>query len=426
MKTIREELINLKNNRLLSNMSWLFILNITNTIVPYLTFPYITRIFLPDGYGKLSFALSFIAYFQAIIDYGFNLTGARKIANEEGNNNAISLTYSTIITIKAIFFIISIPILFILTMLNSRLYICRELIYIFILLLLSNVIMPTWLFHGLQKVKLMTVSSLTVRIIFLVSVFTLVRTQEDIPLYVILYSVSFLTIAILSTILIKRNIKLKFCKVSFHDIKSLVIDGFYVFTSSAVISFISSSGSFVLGLFHTSTEVGYFSGISKITQVIFMLYYPIGQALYPYHCKKYTISYMCGYTSVKKNAKYILVLFTCVSVLLAIFRRQIVNLVLGSDYLVASDLLLVMAFIPVISIVSNLIGTQILVASDHNKDYSSAFLRSSFIYIALYLILGYYFASWGVVLGTVIGEIVCITFLFIKVKKILIKENKIS
>jgi PST family polysaccharide transporter len=75
METIRKQLSILKHNTLLSNMSWLFVLNIANAIIPYFTFPYITRVFLPDGYGRVAFALSFIAYFQTIIDYGFNLTG---------------------------------------------------------------------------------------------------------------------------------------------------------------------------------------------------------------------------------------------------------------------------------------------------------------------------------------------------------------
>jgi PST family polysaccharide transporter len=351
-------------------------------------------------------------------------TGARKIANEEGDYRAISLTYSTIITIKVIFFLISIPIIFIFTILNTRLYECRELIYILLLLLFSNVIMPTWLFQGLQKVKLMTVSSLAVRVIFLISVFALVKSRDDMCLYICLYSVSFLVIAVLSSILIKRRIKLKLYKVSINEIKSLVIDGFYVFASSAVISLISSSGTFVLGLFHTSVEVGYYSGISKITQVITMLYYPIGQALYPYHCKKYTTSYLCGFTSVIKITKYILTMFAFISGVVVIFRRYIVALALGSDYLVASDLLLGMVFIPILSIVSNLLGTQVLVASNHNKEYSSAFLKSSIIYIALYLFLGYYFTSWGVVFGTIIGEVVCIFLLFLKVKEIYVKESK--
>jgi PST family polysaccharide transporter len=117
-------------------------------------------------------------------------------------------------------------------------------------------------------------------------------------------------------------------------------------------------------------------------------------------------------------------MFAFISGVVVIFRRYIVALALGSDYLVASDLLLGMVFIPILSIVSNLLGTQVLVASNHNKEYSSAFLKSSIIYIALYLFLGYYFTSWGVVFGTIIGEVVCIFLLFLKVKEIYVKESK--
>jgi polysaccharide transporter, PST family len=410
-------------NRLFKNMSWLFILNFSNAIIPYFTFPYITRIFLPQGYGVISFSLSFILYFQILIDYGFDLTGAKKIAIIEANIKELSKIYTSIISTKFLFFLVTIPIIVVVTLLNTKLYKYHEIIFIFILLLLSNVLMPTWFFQGLQKVRYMTIISLSVRVVFLIFVFTLIKSPADIMLYAILYATSFLIIGVISMIIIRTQIKIRFCRITFRDILNMIKDGFYVFLSNSVIKVTGSTGIFVLGLFHPVEYSGYYSGISKINQGVLLFFYPVGRALFPYYSKKYTISFKNGYSSVLRIAKMILPIFIFFAIGIILLRKQIVLLVLGSHYLSVANLLVIMAFLPLLSIISNFMGTQILVASGHTKEYSRAFIRGSLILILLYFILGYFFLLWGVALAALLGAIINLLFLLIEI--LAIKRQKI-
>ena len=418
-------ILSLMKNRLIKNMSWLFILNFSNTIIPYFTFPYITRIFLPEGYGIISFSLSFVAYFQTFINYGFNLTGARKIATAEGDEEELSRIYTSIISTKFLFFFTSLALIILITLLNSKLFEYRSIIFIFILLVLGNTLMPVWIFQGLQRVRDMTIVSLTVRIAFMICVFTLIKSPSDIPLYAVLYSVSFLIIGIISMVVVRIQIKVKFCKINFKDIINMIKDGFYVFTSSAVISVMDSTGIFVLGLFYLAEYSGYYSGISKITQVITMLFYPIGQALFPYHSKKYAVSFKNGYSSVIRIAKMVIPLFAFFAVIVFLLRKSIVLLVLGDAYVSVANLLIIMSFLPLISIMSNFIGTQILVASGHTKEYSRAFLRGSLISVFLYFTLGYFYAIWGVAIAAVFGSITNLALLYLEVHYILINDKEV-
>ena len=405
-------------SRLLNNISWLFILNISNRIIPFFTFPYITRIFLPEGFGIIAFSLAFISYFQILIDYGFNLTGARKVATVEGNQKELSKVYTIIFSTKFILFLLSIPLIILITLLNSKLYEYREIIFVFILLAFSHVLVPTWLFQGLQRVKELTIITIIVRIVFLISVFTFIKSKDDILLYAFLYSISFLLIGLISVIIVHYRINITFCRITIKEIKDIIKDGFYVFTSSAVISVMSSTGIFVLGIFYISEYSGYYSAVTKITQIIAMFYYPIGQALFPYHSKKYAKSFKDGYSSVVRTAKYIVPIFFIISVCVVMLRKHIVLFVLGSSFLAASNLLIVLAFQPLLSIVSNLMGTQILVASGYTKEYSRAFIRGALFSILLYFILGYLFAIWGVAYAAIIGEIFSLLMLYIEVRRL--------
>ncbi|CAM3268802.1 oligosaccharide flippase family protein [Filibacter tadaridae] len=413
-----------KKSEFLKNMSWLFLLDFSNKLIPFFTFPYITRIFLPEGFGIITFCLAFIAYFQTFIDYGFNLTGARKIAIVEKNKKELSRIYTAILATKLLFFFVSFPIIILLTFLNAKLFEYHEVIFIFLLMVLSNVLMPTWLFQGLQKVKYMTIISFSVRIVFLICVFTLIKSPDDIQLYALIYSASFFLIAVISLIIINVVIKVKMCKIYFVDILEMIKDGFHVFTSSAVISLMSSTGVIVLGVFYVVEYSGYYSGISKINQIIIMLFYPIGQALFPYHSKKFVISFMQGYYSVIRIAKIVIPIFVFISVCVVLCREQLVWLILGQSFVEKANLLVLLGFLPTLSIISNFMGTQILVASGYTKAYSRAFLKGAIISISLYFILGYNFAIWGVTIAAIVGQIVSLVFLFVEVRKILKTEKE--
>lgn len=405
-------------SRLFNNMSWLFIFNISNRIIPFFTFPYITRIFLPEGFGTIAFSLAFISYFQILIDYGFNLTGARKVATVENDQYELSKTYTTIFITKLLFFLLSTPLIIVIPLLNSKLYEYREIIFVFILLAFSNVLIPTWLFQGLQRVKELTIISLIVRIFFLISVFTFIKSKDDIFLYAFLYSLSFLLIGLISMIVVHYRIKITFSRITIIEILEVIKDGFYVFTSSAVISVMSSTGIFVLGLFYVTEYSGYYSAVTKIMQIITMFYYPIGQALFPYHSKKYATSFKDGYSSVVNTAKYIVPVFFAIAVFVILLRKHIVEIVLGTSFISASNLLIVLAFHPLLSIISNLMGTQILVASGYNREYSRAFIKGGLFSVLLYFVLGYLFAIWGVVFATVIGEIFSLLMLYKEVRRL--------
>ncbi|WP_313126487.1 oligosaccharide flippase family protein [Proteiniclasticum ruminis] len=415
---IYKKLNQLMRSNLFYNMSWLFILNFSNTLIPYFTFPYITRIFLPEGYGRISFALSFIAYFQTIIDYGFNLTGARLVAKNDNSKSSISKIYSSIVLTKLLFFLLVVPVILVIVNTNDALRTDRWLIYILLIMLLSNVLMPTWLFQGLQRMKFMTVISMSIRFIFLISVFVLIKSPDDIYLYTILYATSFLLISIISIFVIRFRLGIGFSKVSLYDIRIMINDGYYVFTSSAVIRVMGSTGTFVLGLFHSPIYTGYYSGANKIVQVITMMFYPIGQAMFPYICKNYDISFEKGYRVTIKFAKIVIPLFILPTFFLLIFRGQVVSIILGESYSVAANILILISLTPILSIISNLMGTQILVASGKTKEYSRAFFRGSILSIILYIVLGYYFSVWGVSIASVLGSIINIIFLYVEIYKI--------
>ncbi len=64
--------------------------NITRLLFPLIIFPYVSRILMPEGIGKVNFANSIISYFSIIAMLGINSYGVREAAKIRDDKEALS------------------------------------------------------------------------------------------------------------------------------------------------------------------------------------------------------------------------------------------------------------------------------------------------------------------------------------------------
>ena len=102
---------------LFKNFTSLSILQISNYLFPLITLPYLVRVLGPGKYGLVNFAAAFAAYFTIITDYGFNLSATQEISVNRDNPKRVSEIFSSVFTLKMLFFVIStlifLPIVFV-------------------------------------------------------------------------------------------------------------------------------------------------------------------------------------------------------------------------------------------------------------------------------------------------------------------------
>ena len=72
-----------QHKRFYSNVVWQYGLQIVKYIFPLITLPYLTRVLLPEGYAIYAYVVSFMTFAQTFVDFGFNLSGTKRIAKSE-------------------------------------------------------------------------------------------------------------------------------------------------------------------------------------------------------------------------------------------------------------------------------------------------------------------------------------------------------
>ena len=77
------------------------ILTMSTFIFPLITFPYVSRVLLPPGTGKISFATSVISYFSILANLGIPTYGIRACAKVRDNREELTRTAHELLAINA-------------------------------------------------------------------------------------------------------------------------------------------------------------------------------------------------------------------------------------------------------------------------------------------------------------------------------------
>ena len=83
------------------------ILTMSSFLFPLITFPYVSRVLLPVGTGKVSFATSLITYFSMIAMLGIPTYGIRACAKVRDNREELTRTAHELLMINLIMSILA-------------------------------------------------------------------------------------------------------------------------------------------------------------------------------------------------------------------------------------------------------------------------------------------------------------------------------
>ena len=100
------------------NIAYKGLLTISNYLLAFITFPYITRVLGVERFGQVNFALNVVEYFLIFATLGINTIGTREIAAVNGVQKKLNHVFSSIFgmnfvltIIVSIIFLISIQLI---------------------------------------------------------------------------------------------------------------------------------------------------------------------------------------------------------------------------------------------------------------------------------------------------------------------------
>ena len=210
------------------NFSYLGLMRFTNIGFKLFLVGYLVRILGENNYGIVTWLDSVIQYFLMVINFGFNIYAAKYIVDNKGDNDKINEIVSSIYIIKIILFLLSLIAIYCISFSNDfNPY--RELLILFALCGIGEVLFPIWFFQGKENLKSATVIVFLSRLFLILGVLFFVKLEENIIEYIFLTVLSTSIMGILGTVFIFKYYDLNFSLISYRTLKKYLSDAFPFF-----------------------------------------------------------------------------------------------------------------------------------------------------------------------------------------------------
>ncbi|MGV0920650.1 oligosaccharide flippase family protein [Empedobacter falsenii] len=292
---------------LIKNSFYLYISQGLNFLLPFLVLPYLLTTLSVESFGIYSFAFAFSQFCLLFVDFGFNISATKKIVEKENDTNFIVNYFWTIISIKFIFFLISLLIGIIICLTIPSLKIYNKAVFYSFLMVIGTVFTPLWWFQGTNNFRVLTIISVISKVLTYPFIFLIVIKNNDYINAILIQSLSYFVAAILSFLYLFFYKREYFHKIYFSKIKNIyrleIKESFPIFLSNSSISLYTNSIVILLGVFGGTYSVGIFSAVERVVRVICAaVIIPLNQACFPFliKVKKENLAYA------KKVFKWIL------------------------------------------------------------------------------------------------------------------------
>lgn len=373
-----------------------------NIIIPLITTPYLARALGPESIGIYSYTFSITTYFILFGTLGIFMYGQREIAYVQENRKKRSIVFWEIVLLKIITMAISITI-FCFSFGHSQDY---KLFYrIFIIELISQCIDIGWFFHGLEDFKKTVIRNSIVKVFFSISIFIFVKTPEDLWKYIILITGANLLGNVSLWLYIPRYIE----KVQLKEINIVqhVKPTVMLFIPQIAVQIYTVLDKTMIGeIVNDKSEVGFYEQAQKVVRLLLTFVTSLGTVMVP----RIASTFAQGDKEKLKNYmyssfKFVYFLSFPIMTGLMLISNEFVPVFFGDGYTKVSTLINVIMPIVLFIGLSNIIGTQFLLPTKRQKEYTISVVVGAVVNFIFNLFFIRMFASIGASIATVIAEL---------------------
>ena len=407
-----------------------YIFSLINTIsgilFPLITFPYASRIMEADGIGKVAFFTSIISYISLFTSLGIPIYAVREIAKFRDNAIQMSKTAVEILLLHTFLTIIGYIVVAIMCVTVYKVSIDVPLFIILSLSIFFTAIGCEWFYQGVEDFQYIAIRGLIVRIIYLILLFSLVRSKSDILLYAGLTVMGTVGNNVFNFLRLRKYVTLPFRALRPLQIKRHVKPTVKIFALNLVISLYVNLDTVLLGFLKNDYAVGYYAGASKVARLIISLIQSLQTIMIP----RFSFLAQNGdmksfYELSQKVVDYVVTISIPMSIGLLVMSPSLIHMFCGVTYEPAILTLEIISPIVVIISLSGIAGLQILYPLGHETLVIWATATGAVINLIVCFLLIPSMAENGAAIAVLLGETGVTVSMFIYGRQY-IKLNKYS
>lgn len=374
----------MKHNTFYKNTLWQYGLQILKYLFPLLLIPYLTRILGTEGYAVYAYVLSFMGVVQTIADFGFTLSGTKKVVDLRGDTAALSrlvgaITVARLMLLCGLFFCVMVVTRFIPIMAENTVYV----IWAFFATA-GRTVLPDFIFQGNERMGPLTTRYFASKGVQVALTILLVRGPGDLILVAVADVLSEIVDIAWSYRAQKRMFGVGIARPTFKEsFEELRVSAIYC-VSNVSSSLFSGFTTVIIGLAITSkTDIAFWSLTLTTVNAVQSLYTPIANSLYPHMIKNRDFGFA------RKLALVALPVLVLGIVAYCALSKPIMLVLGGPEYVGGAHVMWMISPIFIFSFYGILIGWPVLGAMGHVKELTVSTLFTGIVNVvsllALYL-----------------------------------------
>ncbi len=374
----------MKHSTFYKNTLWQYGLQILKYLFPLLLIPYLTRILGTEGYAVYAYVLSFMGVVQTIADFGFTLSGTKKVVDLKGDTAALSrlvgaITAARLMLLCGLFLCVMVITRFIPIMAENTVYV----IWAFFATA-GRTVLPDFIFQGNERMGPLTTRYFASKGVQVALTILLVRGPGDLILVAVADVLSEIVDIAWSYRAQKRMFGVGIARPTFKEsVEELRVSAIYC-VSNVSSSLFSGFTTVIIGLAITSkTDIAFWSLTLTTVNAVQSLYTPIANSLYPHMIKNRDFGFA------RKLALVALPALVLGTVAYCALSEPIMLVLGGPEYVGGAHVMWMISPIFIFSFYGILIGWPVLGAMGHVKELTASTLFTGIVNVvsllALYL-----------------------------------------
>ena len=270
-----------RNKTVLANFSYLSILQVFTILFPLLTYPYLLRVIGLELYGVIVFAQTIVNYVSLVINFGFNMSGARNVAVYKDDktrlSSIVSSTYLCKLILWVICLVVYLSVISIVPFFEDHYWVYA----LSFLLTFNELLLPIWFFQGIEKMKYITIVNLSARLLFVVAIFLFVHEREDYLIVPLLNGIGAMLAGCLSLYIVLGKERIRLSVIPIRKLKSAYRESFPLFISNLSTQIYVNVNKLVIGSFLGMSEVSIYDMADKVLHLMKLPISMMAQAVFP-------------------------------------------------------------------------------------------------------------------------------------------------
>lgn len=392
------------------------ILTMSSFIFPLISYPYVSRILLPDGTGKVSFATSLIAYFTMFAQLGIPTYGVRACSRVRDDRNALTRTAQELLIINLVMTALSYTALILALLFVPRLRAERSLYLLVSLSMIFNTIGMEWLYKALEQYTYITVRSIAFKLVALVAMFALIHSREDYVIYGGITILASSASGVLNFLHARRFISMR--PVGGYRFRPHLKAVAVFFAMACASTVYTNLDTVMLGFMTDDTTVGYYNAAVRIKSILVSIVTSLGAVLLPrasYYVERGEMDRFRQIT--RKALNFVFLAAVPMMLYFMIFAKQGIFLLSGESY--AGAVMPMQWIMPTLLFIglSNVLGIQILVPLNRERVVLWSIIAGAAVDVVLNVLLIPRFGASGAAAATSVAELVVLAVQFVVLGK---------